>query len=65
LSAALLGGTANAMLMGGPVMLSVTVSLLVGSAVETAVMLTDAADALNCAGTEAGAAYIVRAPLAV
>jgi hypothetical protein len=58
-------GAEKAMEIGGPAMLSVTVTLLVGSAVETAVRLTGAEEALNWVGTAVGVVYIVTAPLDV
>jgi hypothetical protein len=52
--------------MGGPLTLNVTVTLLVGSAVETAVRFTGAADVFSPPfGIVLGAVYMVTAPLAV
>lgn len=59
-------GAAKATEMGGPLTLSVTVTLLVGSAVETAVRFAGAEEVFwPLFGIEAGAVYMVTAPLAV
>jgi hypothetical protein len=59
-------GAVKATAIGAPAILSVTVTLLVGSAVETAVRFTGAEEAfVPPFGIRLGAVYMVTAPLAV